>query len=110
MITPESRYQESVKTFTTGHSYDLYGRPLLNGDDTVPTLRTVTHETLFRLTVPSQEPVSPLEYLVKEDESMSFCAWKLTGAHSNWWRMAEINPQIWYPLDLKPGTTLRVPL
>jgi len=110
MITPESRYQDAVKTFTTAHVYDKFGRIYLNGDDPVPSPRTVTHETLYRLTVPSQDPVSPLEYIVKEGESMPFCAWKLTGAHSNWWRMAEINSKVWYPLDLPPGTRLKVPL
>jgi hypothetical protein len=109
MITPESRYQDSAKTFATAHVYDQYGRLYLNGDDPVPAPRTVTHETLYRLTTPSIPEVSPLEYLVKEGESMNFCAWKLLGAHSNWWRLADANPNIWYPLDVVPGTKLKVP-
>lgn len=110
MITPESRYQDSVKAFTTGHSYDQFGRIYLDGDDAVPNPRTNTRETLFRLSVPSAEPTSPVEYMAKDGETMTFCSWKLTGAHSNWWKMADINPHVWYPLDLKPGTLLKVPL
>lgn len=110
MITPESRYQDAAKTFTSGHTYDAFGRTYLNGDDPVAVARTVTHETLFRLTVPSTSTVAPLEYVAKEGESMTFCAWKLMSAHSNWWKLAEANANVWYPLDMRPGTRLKVPL
>lgn len=110
MITPDSRYQDAAKTFTVGHTYDEFGRTYLNGDDVTPIPRTVVHETLFRLTVPSPSPVSPVQYLVKEGETMAFAAWKLMNGHSNWWKIAEVNQQVWYPLDTPAGTTLNIPV
>jgi hypothetical protein len=110
MITPDSRYQDAAKTFTVGHTYDEFGRIYLNGDEPTPVARTVSHETLFRLTTPSPPQVSPVEYMAKSGESMSFIAWKMTSAHSNWWKVAESNPAVWYPLDLTPGTALKVPI
>ena len=110
MITPDSRYQDAVKTFTVGHTYDQFGRIYLNGDEPSPVPRTVSYETLFRLTTPAPVPVSPVTYMVKDGEDLSFIAWKLTSAHNNWWRLAEANPSIWYPLDLTTGTALKVPL
>lgn len=110
MISPESRYQDATKAFTVGHTYDAFGRVYLNGDDAVPVARSAVHETLFRLTVPSASAAAPLEYVSKEGETLSYCAWKLMSAHSNWWKLAEANAKVWYPLDLPPGTSLRVPL
>jgi LysM domain-containing protein len=110
MINPDSRYQDSVKTFTTGHTYDAFGRIYLNGDDPTPVPRNVVNETLYRLTVRTPPVVSPVEYMVKEGESMAFVAWKLLAAHSSWWKVAEANQNVWYPLDLRPGAKLKVPL
>lgn len=110
MITPDSRYQDAAKTFTVGHTYDEFGRIYLNGDEATPVPRTVVHETLFSLTVPAPQPVSPVQYLVKEGETMAFVAWKLLNGHSNWWKIAESNQQVWYPLDVTVGTSLNIPV
>lgn len=109
MISADSRYQDAAKAFTVGHTYDEFGRIYLNGDDQTPLPRTQVHETLFRLSVPVSTVVAPVDYFVREGETMSFVSWKLLAAHSNWWQLADANPNIWYPLDLRPGTQLKVP-
>lgn len=110
MINSESRYQEASKSFTYSHSYDQYGRTYLDGDSATPIPRVVARETLFRLSAPSPSPATPVEYVVRQGESLSYVAWKLMTAHSNWWKIAEANPSVWYPLDIQPGTSLRIPV
>lgn len=110
MITSDSRYQDAVKAFSTGHIYDQYGRLLLSSEGAVPTPRSGTHETLYRLTIPTASAPPPLEYPIKEGESLPFLSWKLTRSHANWWQLAEANPHIWYPLDIPQGTKIRIPL
>lgn len=110
MITADSRYQDAVRTFATSHIYDEWGRILLDGDSGVPQIRSTTHEATYRLTIPNTAPPPPLEYMVKDGETMQYLAWKTMRRHSSWWQMAEANPQVWYPLDIPIGTALRIPL
>jgi LysM domain len=110
MISADSRYQDSVKAFSTAHIYDQYGRILFNADDGTPQVRTSTRETIYRLSIPNADPPPPLEYHVKEGETMQFLAWKTMRRHSSWWQLAEANPHIWYPLDMPIGTVVRVPV
>jgi hypothetical protein len=110
MITSDSRYQDAVKVFATGHVYDEYGRTLLNNDDGLVQTRNTTQETTYRLTVPSGAAPPPLEYPVVQGETMQYIAWKTMRSHSSWWLLAEANPQIWYPLDIPLGAAVRVPL
>lgn len=109
MIPAGSRYEESVTAFVSAHLYDEYGRLLLDGDNAVPVPRILTREATYRLKVPGNADPSPLEYQVVEGETLPFLAWKLTRRHGNWWKIAEANPNVWYPLDLPPGTKLRIP-
>lgn len=40
--------------------------------------------------------------------------WKLAAQHlggsSEWWRIADLNPQVFYPDDLTPGMIIRMPV
>lgn len=110
MISSDSRYQTASKSFTLSHAYDEYGRIYLNGDEATPVPRLVARETLYRLSSASATTQAPVEYLVRQGETMSYVSWKLLTAHSNWWKIAEANPSVWYPLDLQPGTSLRIPI
>ena len=110
MISSDSRYQDAVKTFATAHVYDEYGRTVLNSDGGVTQMRTVTQEATYRLTIPNTDPPPPLEYHIKDGETLQYIAWKTMRNSGAWWQLAEANPQVWYPLDLPLGTRVRVPL
>lgn len=110
MITGDSRYQDAVRTFASAHIYDDWGRTLLNGDGGVPVVRSTTQEATYRLTIPNTAAPPPLEYMVKEGESMQYISWKTMRRASAWWQIAEANSQVWYPLDIAIGTALRIPL
>ena len=110
MIGADSRYQTAERLFSTGHQYDEHRRTLLDGDNpSVPTRRTTTHETTYRLTTLPLPAPSPLKYVARQDENMQSVAWRVLRSSQSWWMIAEANPQVWYPLDLELGMTLSVP-
>jgi hypothetical protein len=40
---------------------------------------------------------------------MPFLAFKFMEDSTQWWRIAEVNTPVWYPLDLPPGSYIRIP-
>lgn len=48
-------------------------------------------------------------YLVTAGDTIENMAFKLFGDASQWWRIADVNPQIAFPLDLAPGMEIRIP-
>lgn len=51
-----------------------------------------------------------IRYQIKQGDTF----WKLAAEHlggsNEWWRIADMNPQIFYPDDLTPGIIIRMPL
>ena len=97
--------------------YDEYSRPLVEEEigpggqvEVAKKYIAESRDTLYMpMTVPPLPPPPPREYFVKMEESYQFIAFKFLKDPSRWWAIAEVNPQIWYPLDLSMGTYLRVP-
>ena len=50
-----------------------------------------------------------LDYYVKDGEYFQFLAYKFLGDAQRWHEIADLNPQVWYPLDIAHGHLLRVP-
>jgi len=48
------------------------------------------------------DPVRVSRYLVTSGDTIENMAFKLFGDASQWWRIADVNPQIAFPLDLVP--------
>jgi len=55
------------------------------------------------------DPVRVSRYLVISGDTIENMAFKLFGDASQWWRIADVNPQISFPLDLYPGMEIRIP-
>lgn len=53
--------------------------------------------------------VSVLKYTVRPGDTFENLAAKLYGDSAQYWRLADLNPQIKFPLDLKAGDTIRIP-
>ena len=108
-VLPGSRYEEAERHNVVQHFYDVYGHPLLEDQD--GNLRFV-HESvqaLYLLNTLPMPPPPPAEYYAKEDEHFPFLAYKFMDDSTRWWEIAEVNPKIWYPLDLMMGDYIRVP-
>lgn len=53
--------------------------------------------------------VSVFLYTLKYGDTLESLAAKLYGDPGQWWRLADVNPQVVFPLDIAPGTEIRVP-
>jgi nucleoid-associated protein YgaU len=49
------------------------------------------------------------KYSVKIQDTIESLATQIYGDPSLWWRLTDLNPQITFPLDLKPGMVIRIP-
>ena len=49
------------------------------------------------------------QHVVTGAEDMEYLAWRFYGASETWWRIADANP-VAFPLDLRPGARLAVPV
>jgi hypothetical protein len=47
--------------------------------------------------------------LVKETDSQPVYAYQTYRDANRWWTIADVNPQVFYPLDLIPGESMRIP-
>jgi nucleoid-associated protein YgaU len=49
------------------------------------------------------------KYTVQSGESLESIAAKIYGDPTQFWRIADLNPQIKFPLDLASGMVIRIP-
>jgi len=111
MIPAGSRYEEAERQFTQAHLYNEWGYPLLEGENPNIKVSVANRETLFRVSTLSRGiPEPPLEYYAKESEHMPWLAYKFMGDSRRWSELADANPAVWHPLDLKPGNFIKVPV
>lgn len=64
------------------------------------------------VTTAVRKPVNNLyvqKYTVKSGDTVENIAAKVYGDPTQFWRIADINPQIKFPMDLVPGTVIRIP-
>jgi len=48
-------------------------------------------------------------YQVKQGETIDLLAQRFYGDEGLWWRILDANPEVIYPLDIKPGEVLNLP-
>ena len=53
--------------------------------------------------------VSVFLYTLRYGDTLESLAAKLYGDSAQWWRLADVNPHVGFPLDISPGTEIRVP-
>ena len=57
------------------------------------------------------EPASAMKYTVQAGDTIHSLADKFLKDQNRWWRIADVNPQIFYPLeDLAAGQEIIIPL
>lgn len=112
MIAPGSRYEVAEHQVTLSHSYSTRGYPLLTGEVGKTSLhfRADIREAVYRVTTEADPLGDVVGYYAKEGENLPFLGHKVLDNPNRWHLLAELNPHIWYPLDLKPGEFIRVPV
>lgn len=112
MIPPGSRYEVAERQATLSHSYSTRGYPLLTGDVGKTSLhfRADLRQALYRLTTAPDAAGDVVGYYAKEAENFPFLGHKVLDDPNRWHVLAELNPHVWYPLDIMPGEFLRVPV
>lgn len=110
MIPQGSRYEQAEKMFVRAHVYDRFETPVFEDTDP-PMLRyhVANRDATYLVTTLPLPPVPPAEYYAKDLEHMPFLAFKFMEDSTAWWRLAEVNTGVWYPLDLIAGTYMRIP-
>ena len=106
-MTPESRYSSSDEIFVPAHRYTDVGK--VETDDTSDSPSVVTNRATYRLvTLPLPDP-PPASTRAKVTSYMHLYAQDRYGDAEKWWIIADANPQIRYPLDIKVGQRVFLP-
>lgn len=103
----DSRYREADSQIVLSHSYDETGVREMNSetDSPVATARTA----LYRLTtLPLPTPPEDT-HQVSVVESFPTVAKSLFDDQQRWWVVADANPHIRHPLDLKTADVIYLP-
>ena len=113
MIAPGSRYQMAEHGFAKAHRYNEQGYPLLDGEQGKTSLRLHTdiRDTLYLVTTEpdGRAAGAAFDYYVKDGEGIQFLAFKFFDDPKRWYELANLNPNVFYPLDFQTGDRLRVP-
>jgi hypothetical protein len=110
MIPPGSRYESSERLFSEAHSYNEFGYPFLEGESPNLKIKVLNRETLYG-PLPQPYPYIPtISYYVKTDESPQWLAYKFLGDAKRWHEIADRNRNVWYPLDLRQGDYIGIPI
>lgn len=80
--------------------------------DGAPVIRTPGADGRSRPAVYSMLPL-PIgayqNYIAREGDRFDLIAHSLWGDAELWWRIADINPEVFHPHAIEPGTILRIP-
>ena len=109
MIPATSRYLQAEHVFTQAHLYNEFGFPYLEGSAPNLKITTVNRETTFLVSTLAFEPEQAQEYFVRDGEDVQWLSFKFLRDPTQWWQVANTNPQIWYPLDMPMGSYIRIP-
>jgi hypothetical protein len=111
-IEPDSRYARAETVPAPTHLYDANGKAekALDDDGKILDRSAVdVRDTLYLLTtLPLPDPPE-LQIMVREDENITLLAHKALRDPRKWWLVADANPQIRHPLDLKATDVVYLP-
>jgi hypothetical protein len=106
-MTPESRYGSSEQLFVAAHAYDEVGKTAVDDSSDTPIVNG--RQAIYRLTeLPLPDP-PPQSTRAKVTSYLHLYANDLYGDAEKWWMVAEANPHIRYPLDLKMNDLVYLP-
>lgn len=105
MITSDSRYSSAAVESPVSHMYDERGDVELKSNGSPEEISKVTTYLL-----PTGTTALPRrQYMVKETDNIQLLAYRSLQDAGQWWVIADANPHIRYPLDLKLGDMIYLP-
>ena len=105
-MTPESRYSSADSLFVASHSYTELG--VLDIDSTSGSAVVNSRQALYRSPTLPVDPI-PTSTRANVTSFMHLYAQDRFGDAEKWWIIADANPQIRYPLDLKINSLVYLP-
>jgi nucleoid-associated protein YgaU len=87
----------------TGSRY--FGHPVV----AVTTSDNTKTRAVYRSGLPNLLTSAFTYYTVKSGDRLDLIAAQVYGGSSYWWRIADANPEVWYPQDLVVGSIIRIP-
>jgi len=73
------------------------------------TKRLLIRYNMLKSSVFENGRVEFLDYVVQEGDRFDSLAATYAGDATKWWVIAEVNDFVGFPLDLEPGTRVRIP-
>lgn len=107
MISNDSRYVDASHEIGIGHTYDTLQRPEYVATNT-NVLNEVSRDTTYLLTTGFSSP-PPKQYMVKITDNIQLLSYRSQRDPTRWWVIANANPHIRNPLDLKMGDMIHLP-
>lgn len=107
-MNSESRYRDVDTLLVSSHDYDDVGNIIIDPVTNRPTVN-YPRETSYRLTtLPLPDP--PVnQYMVKVTDNYTLLAKTVYNDAQKWWVLADANPHIRHPLDLKAADIIFLP-
>jgi nucleoid-associated protein YgaU len=66
-------------------------------------------QAVYRSGSPRTAPAGFSYYTVIEGDRLDLISTRIYGTPVFWWRIADANPEVWYPQDLVVGSLIRIP-
>ena len=107
MIGPSSRYAQAVKRSSPTHRYEADGSVTVEDGTGEPLVDY--RETSYLLTVLPLPDPPEIQYMLKETDNVNLLAHLVLKDPEKWWVVADANPQIRHPLDMKTGDIIYLP-
>ena len=111
-IDPNSRYSRGEQLSAPSYSYGADGtKKYLTDDKGNPTdVLQVDHRNGVYLLTTLPLPESPqIQIMARETDNITLLAHDSLRDPTKWWVVADANPQIRHPLDLKTGDVVLLP-
>jgi len=107
MISNDSRYISAAHEIGVGHTYDELNRSEYDASKKT-VLNKVSRDTTYLLTTGFSSP-PPKQYMVKDTDNIQLLSYRSQRDPTRWWVVANANPHIRNPLDLKMGDMIHLP-
>jgi len=107
MIDANSRYAGGNTDFSQSHVYDSDQYPVTDEETGELSVRSLT--TVYLLTTLPLPAPPKVQVMVRETDDMPLLAYEALNEATKWWVLADANPQVRHPFDLKTSDVIYIP-
>lgn len=106
MIPSDSRYIDAAHEFADTHTYDEAGG--VEADEDTALTIVLSRDTTYLIPTQYGTP-PPKQYMAKMTDNIQLLSYRVQQDPTQWWILANANPHIRHPMDLKMGDLLHLP-